>query len=161
MRRLVSCGLTVLTLALLLAGPGHAAKFGQKDLIGTWNGDVMAMLQASGMMEQMPPGFDVSQLLAGFEIALTFDKDGTVTFYNKSFDGEKTEVEHYEIVSTEDNVLRLKSVDEEGTEEVVTVTFDDRDNITLTSDMEGAPPMAFSRAGKKAKKTEAKASEAK
>ncbi|MBZ0268177.1 hypothetical protein K8I85_08470, partial [bacterium] len=117
----------------------------------TWDGDVMAMMKASGMMEQMPPGFDASAMLANFSIRLTFDKDGTVTFYQKGMGSENTDTDHFKVVGVADNVLTLESQDEDGTKETVTITFSDKDHFAMEVDEEGAMPMVFSRGAKKAK----------
>jgi len=153
MRRLVSRGLTILALGLLLAAPATAAKYGQKDLIGTWDGDVMAMMKASGMMEQMPEGFDMSAMLASFSIRLTFDKDGTVNFYQKGMGTETTDKGRFEVAEVEGNVVTVHSLEEDGTKKTVTITFSDKDHFTMMVDEDGAMPMAFSR-GKKAEKAE-------
>jgi len=148
MRRSSFLVLTVALFTLLTAGPGAAAKYGKKDLVGSWNGDVMAMLKASGMMDQMPPEFDASEFAAGFEITVTFHEDGTVTLYNKTFQGVTDRKERWEVTGAEDNRLTLKNVDDEGVEETVTVTFTDPDHITLTSGEEDMPPLQFTRAPK-------------
>ena len=153
MRRFLGYGLAIAAAALLTAPPSTAGSYGKKDLMGSWSGDVMAMLEASGMMDQMPPGFDVAKLLEGFEIRVTFGDDGIVTLYNKTVDGERTETEKYEIASVKGNVFTVKSVDDEGNEEVVTLTFSDKDHMTMTTDEEDAPAMQFSRATKKEAET--------
>jgi len=151
MRRLVSRGITFLALGLLLAAPAAAGKYGEKDLIGSWDGDVQAMMEASGMMDQLPEGFDVSAMLASFAIQLTFDKDGTVTFYQRGMGSEKTDTDHFDVVKVEDNVLTLRSRDEDGEKKSVRLTFSDKDHFTMDVDEEGAVPMVFSRGVKKEK----------
>jgi hypothetical protein len=151
MRRLVSSGLTFLALGLLLAASATAGDYGKKDLLGSWDGDVMEMMKASGMMEQLPEGFDVSAMLASFSIQLTFDKDGTVTFSQKGMGREESDTDHFEVLGAEDNVLTLQSVDEDGTKETVTITFSDKDHFSMMVDEEGAMPMTFTRGAKKAK----------
>ena len=47
MRRPAFC---LLALALTFASPVLAADYGQDDLLGTWNGDVLAMLEEAGML---------------------------------------------------------------------------------------------------------------
>lgn len=153
MRRLISCAFSILTLGLLLALPASAAKYGKKDLIGTWDGDVMALMKASGMIDQMPEGFDVSAMLASFSIRLTFADDGTVTFSQKGMGREETDTDHFEVTGSEGNVLTLQSTDEDGTKETVTLTFSDKDHFSMMVDEEGGMPMLFSR-GKKAEKAE-------
>lgn len=151
MRRLVSSGLTFLALGLLLAAPATAGKYGKKDLIGSWDGDVMEMMKASGMMEQLPEGFDVSAMLESFSISLSFDEDGTVTFSQKGMGREESQTDHYEVTAAEGNVLTLQSVADDGTKETVTLTFSDKDHFSMMVEEEGAMPMTFSRGVKKAK----------
>jgi hypothetical protein len=151
MRRFLTCGLAVAA-TFLVTLPSAAGQYGKKDLLGSWTGDVKAMLEATGMMDQMPPDFDISTLLEGFEIRVTFNRDGTVELYNRNADGEKTETERYEVTDSKDNVLTVKSVDDEGIAEIVTITFSDKDHLTMATDAADAPAMQFTRGVKAAKK---------
>ena len=147
MRRLAS--LTA-ALALVLATAAHAAKWDQGDLIGPWDGDVEGMLKATGMLQQMPPNFDASAMLAQFSMTLTFHEKGTVTMVNKTMEGEETETYPFEVVDSEENTLHLKSTDEEGEEFSAFVTFHDQDTIEVL--LIDTPPMTFTRAKAKSKK---------
>ena len=92
---------------------------------------------------------DVKAMAAMFSFVLTFTDD-EVTMMNAGPHGEMTHTNDYEVVKAAGDVLTLKSVDDEGQEETVIVTFAGRDEIAVDTGEEDAPVMRFSRAPAKA-----------
>ncbi len=118
-------------LLLAVATSALAKDFGKKDLYGTWEFDLLRAMkeQMESMGQPVPEGAEA--MMAAAYMHITFVKDGTFTFQNKSPMGEQEESGKWEVVSTEENVVTVKAVnDSDETEMIVVVTFDGDDNFS-------------------------------
>jgi hypothetical protein len=118
----------VLILCVAVAGAG---KYSEKTLIGTWEFDMLAIykqaMEKTG--QELPQGMTVEALVGDSFMRMTFMKDGTFTFESKAMQREVTEEGKWELVEIKENTVTIKSVNAEGEEQIVPMTFADNDNF--------------------------------
>ena len=88
---------------------------------------------------------------AGSFIRITFKKDGTYTFETKTPTAEESNDGKWEVVEKTDNKVVIKSTDGDGEEQLVSLTFKDKDNLDAL--MPGEPPVTMSASRVKATAT--------
>jgi hypothetical protein len=127
--------ITALTVALLIAcvAVATAGKYSEKTLIGTWDFDMVKIMKASGAMDQLPPGMDVEQMMKDMYMRITFKKDHTFVFETKTPMNEVSELGKWEMVKAEGDKVTIKSISEEGKEQLFTMVFTDKDNFDTTA----------------------------
>ena len=135
-------------LVISIVAVASAEKYDENTLIGTWEFDLIKMMKEQ-MGGQIPQGMDVEQMLAGSFIRITFKKDGTYTFESKTPTAEESNDGKWEVVEKKDNKVVIKSTDGDGEEQLVSLTFKDKDNLDAL--MPGEPPVTMSASRVKAK----------
>lgn len=141
-----------LALCMALAvGTATAGKYNQKHLVGTWEFDMVKMyteiMKQSG--QEMPPGMSIEQMLGDSYMRLTFNDDGSYLFESKTQMGENSDKGTWEVTETTDDGMNVKTVNEAGEEQMVAVTFKDKDNFDATmTGGESQVTMSASRAKK-------------
>lgn len=151
----------VLCLALAI-GTASAGKYDRKHLVGTWEFDIVKMytevLKQSGT--ELPQGTTIEQLLAGSYMRITFNDDGSYLFESKTQMGENSDKGTWEVAETTDDGMTVKTVNDQGEEQVVAMTFKDKDNFdAVMKGGEAEVSMSATRA-KKADKKDDKAKKA-
>ena len=88
-------------------------------------------------------------------MSITFNKDGTYLFRSKTMGNEIAEAGKWEIAESDGDKVVMKSVNEEGEEQTVTMVFADKDNFdAVMKEGDRSMTMSATRA-KKQKKVEA------
>ncbi len=149
------------TLAALLVivciAVAGAGKYSEKTLLGTWEFDMLAMYEQATEKsgQQMPPGIDMKTIMGDSFMRITFMKDGKYTFESRTMQNLVSEKGTWELVENKDNVLTIKSVNDEGKEQIISMSFADNDHFEARMD-QGEMEMTMSAARVKDAKKEKK-----
>ena len=142
------------------ASAALAGDYGKKEMVGSWDFDIMAMIKAQfeSQGQPMPPG--VEEQMAGASMNISFTKEGRFTVNSVSPMGTNKEEGTFEIVKAEGKVLVVKTTSdaEQAQVQEFTLTFTDEDNFSaemvqggMTSTMQAT---RVKKDGKKAVKSE-------
>jgi hypothetical protein len=125
-----------LTFAVLLLAAcvavADAGKYNEKTVTGTWEFDIVKMMKAAAEAGEVPPGVDIEAMAKNVSIRIKFDKDGSYMFVSNTMGNEKTEKGTWEVVKSEGDAVTVKSVSDDGEEQIVTIVFADADHFDAT-----------------------------
>jgi len=127
---------TTLTFAVLLLAAwvavAAAGKYNEKTVAGTWEFDLVKMMKAAVEAGEVPPGVDIEEMVKNVSVRITFDKDGSYMVVSKTMGNERTEKGTWKVVKSEEDAVTMKSVSDDGKEQIVTIVFADADHFDAT-----------------------------
>jgi hypothetical protein len=139
-----------------------AGKYGEKTLVGTWEFDVVKMMKQAMQGQETPPGMDIEKMAADMYMRVTFVKDGTYSVDSKVMGSVQQEAGKWEVLETDGDTVKVKSVADDGEEQILTITFADNDHFdALTVDGEQSVTMSATRSKDDGKKKPEKKAETK